>query len=109
MYNNDPFVGQPVTVTYKDELGNTVTSLEISAGGQAMVCAQEGSVSNIPGVQVIKGDLCATQPNTGGGSTSGGSGNNSGPLGGGSGRDIPVPGDGDVVVDYNDLNIKNER
>ena len=77
VYNNDPFVGQPVNVTYKDELGNTVTSLEISAGGQVMICAQEGSVSNIPGVEVIKGDLCATQPNTGGGSTGGGSGNNS--------------------------------
>jgi len=110
VYNNDPFVGQPVNVTYKDELGNTVTSLEISAGGQVMICAQEGSVSNIPGVEVIKGDLCATQPNTGGGSTGGGSGNNSGPLGGGGGggRDIPNPGD-DEVVNREDLDIQNYR
>ena len=31
------------------------------------------------------------------GSTGGGSGNNSGPLDGGGTRDIPIPGNGDIV------------
>jgi len=36
-------------------------------------------------------------PTSGGGSTGGGGGNNSGPLGGGGTRDIPIPGNGDIV------------
>ena len=36
-------------------------------------------------------------PTSGGGSTGGGGGNNSGPLDGGGTRDIPIPGNGDIV------------
>tara|TARA_B110000211_G_scaffold222265_1_gene270772 strand:+ start:1801 stop:3624 length:1824 start_codon:yes stop_codon:yes gene_type:complete len=108
IYNNDPFAGQPINVTYKDELGNLITSLEIQAGGEIMICAQKGSVSNIPGVQVIEGDICSTSTNTGGGSSGGGNSGNSGGIGGGGGRDIPVPGDSEVV-DREDLDRKNYR
>ena len=108
IYNNDPFAGQPINVTYKDELGNLITSLEISAGEQIMICAQKGSVSNIPGVEVIEGDLCSAPTNTGGGSSGGGNSGNSGGIGGGGGRVIPTPGNNEVVDGY-DLDLQNER
>ena len=74
------FKGQPIAVSYKDELGNTVTSLEIEIGGSITVCAQEGSISEMPGIKVIKGNLCGegmvtqtpTTPSTGAGSGGGG-------------------------------------
>ena len=108
IYNNDPFAGQPINVTYKDELGNLITSLEISAGEQIMICAQKGSVSNIPGVEVIEGDLCSAPTNTGGGSSGGGNSGNSGGIGGGGGRVIPTPGNNEVVEGF-DLDLQNER
>lgn len=87
---DDVFRGQSITVTYKDELGNLKTSREIPAGGEITLCAQEGTISEIMGMKIIKLGPCVTErdepsDNTPrGGGSSGGSGGGGGT---GSGRD----------------------
>lgn len=104
------FKGQPIAVSYKDELGNTVTSLEIEIGGSITVCAQEGSISEMPGIKVIKGNLCGegmvTQtpitPSTGavGGGGSGGGGGQIGEV-----LQVIEPTDGAPLPGRNDAPI----
>ena len=112
------FKGQNISVSYKDELGNTVTSLEIEIGGSILVCAQEGSVSEMPGIQVIKGEPCGegmvTQAPTSTSSTAG-----SGGGGGGGfqrpdftveenmGSGIPTPNDNPLEVVQQPIQIRN--
>jgi len=82
----------PLTVTYRDAVGNMKTSSTLSPGDTTTVCAQRGSVTPMSGISVIDQGTCAEVPpkttsnsNTTG-TSSGGSGG--GGYGGGSGWDV---------------------
>ena len=48
----------PLTVTYKDAIGNTKTSSTLLPGDTTTICAQKGSVSRGPGIVVIDKGSC---------------------------------------------------
>ena len=103
-------VNSAFSAQYIDASGEPRDTNLIYRGGSITICAEKDSITHPPNLRVTLIGECDTQTNTGGGSTGGGSGNNSGPLGGGSGggRDIPNPGDDDVI-DREDLDIQNYR
>ena len=103
-------VNSAFSAQYIDASGEPRDTNLIYRGGSITICAEKDSITHPPNLRVTLIGECDTQTNTGGGSTGGGSGNNSGPLGGGGGggRDIPNPGDDDVI-DREDLDIQNYR
>ena len=54
----------PLTVTYKDAIGNTKTSSNLLPGDTTTICAQKGSISKGPGIVCIELGPCVTQQPT---------------------------------------------
>ena len=52
----------PLTVTYKDAIGNTKTSSNLLPGDTTTICAQKGSISKGPGIVCIELGPCVTIP-----------------------------------------------
>ena len=52
------FVGAPMNVQYKDELGNLKTTSTISVGEKILVCAEENSIVALPGLKITKMGNC---------------------------------------------------
>lgn len=58
----EPLVIQvPLSVTYKDAVGNTKTSSNLLPGDTTTICAQKGSISKGPGIVCIELGPCVTQ------------------------------------------------
>ena len=51
----------PQTVSYKDAIGNTKTSSNLLPGDTTTICAQQGSISKVPGIVCIELGPCVTQ------------------------------------------------
>ena len=51
----------PLSVTYKDAVGNTKTSSNLLPGDTTTICAQKGSISKGPGIVCIELGPCVTQ------------------------------------------------
>ena len=56
----DTTIGVPLSVTYKDAVGNTKTSSLLLPGDTTTICAQVGSVSNVPGMQITQQGVCTS-------------------------------------------------
>ena len=97
--------GQTITSTYKNQVGQLVQFPALLPGDSIIVCAQEGTVTQISGLKITRRGVCGStsSPNT----TSTNTTNSSG--GGGGGRNIPTPGQDDVVIDRENLNIEQYR
>ena len=52
----------PLSVTYKDAVGNTKTSSNLLPGDTTTICAQRGSISKGPGIVCIELGPCVTIP-----------------------------------------------
>ena len=58
----EPLVIQvPLSVTYKDAVGNTKSSSNLLPGDTTTICAQRGSISKGPGIVCIELGPCVTQ------------------------------------------------
>tara|TARA_B110001452_G_C15052693_1_gene367588 strand:- start:154 stop:714 length:561 start_codon:yes stop_codon:yes gene_type:complete len=51
----------PLSVTYKDAVGNTKSSTNLLPGDTTTICAQRGSISKGPGIVCIELGPCVTQ------------------------------------------------
>ena len=51
----------PLSVTYKDAVGNTKTSSNLLPGDTTTICAQKGSISKGPGIVCVELGPCVTQ------------------------------------------------
>ena len=60
----DTTIGVPLSVTYKDAVGNTKTSSNLLPGDTTTICAQRGSISKGPGIVCIELGPCVTQQPT---------------------------------------------
>ena len=58
----DTTIGVPLSVTYKDAVGNTKTSSNLLPGDTTTICAQRGSISKGPGIVCIELGPCVTIP-----------------------------------------------
>jgi len=54
----------PLSVTYKDAVGNTKSSSNLLPGDTTTICAQKGSISKGPGIVCIELGTCVTQQPT---------------------------------------------
>ena len=54
----------PLSVTYKDAVGNTKSSSNLLPGDTTTICAQKGSISKGPGIVCIELGPCVTQQPT---------------------------------------------
>ena len=52
----------PLSVTYKDAVGNTKSSSNLLPGDTTTICAQKGSISKGPGIVCIELGPCVTIP-----------------------------------------------
>jgi hypothetical protein len=57
----DTTIGVPLSVTYKDAVGNTKTSSNLLPGDTTTICAQKGSISKGPGIVCTELGPCVTQ------------------------------------------------
>jgi hypothetical protein len=89
----DGGTGQVLTSTYKNELGQVAHFPALLPGDSIIVCAQEGSVTQISGLKITRRGECgaAPQPNPTNSNT------NTNTSGGGGGRNIPTPGQEEVI------------
>jgi len=100
----DGGTGQMITSTYKNQVGQLVQFPALLPGDSIIVCAQEGTVTQVSGLKITRrGECGSTPPPPNRPST-----NNSNSSGGGGGRNIPIPGQ-EEVVNREDLNIQNYR
>ena len=56
----DIFTGQPLSVSYKDKNGARKQSSTITPGSSITICAEEGSISNVPGLKITRAGACST-------------------------------------------------
>ena len=97
--------GQTITSTYKNQVGQLVQFPALLPGDSIIVCAQEGTVTQVSGLKITRRGVCGSTPTP----PNRPSTNNSNSSGGGGGRNIPTPGQGDVVIDRENLNIEQYR
>ena len=58
----DIFAGQPLSVSYKDKNGTRKQSSSVAPGSSITICAEEGSISNVPGLKITRAGACTTAP-----------------------------------------------
>lgn len=96
--------GQTITSTYKNQVGQLVHFPALLPGDSIIVCAQEGTVTQTSGLKITRRGACGSTPSPN--TTSTNTTNSSG--GGGGGRNIPTPGQ-EEVINRENLNIEQYR
>ena len=105
MASLDGGTGQVLSSTYKNQVGQLVQFPALLPGDSIIVCAQEGTVTQVSGLKITRRGECGSEPLP----PNRPSTNNNNSSGGGGGRNIPTPGQEDVVIDRENLNIEQYR
>ena len=104
MASLDGGTGQVLSSTYKNQVGQLVQFPALLPGDSIIVCAQEGTVTQVSGLKITRRGECGSEPPP----PNRPSTNNNNSSGGGGGRNIPTPGQ-EEVIDRENLNIQQYR